>query len=156
MKIQRIIIVLIAAILLTNYSVASPTDKSKKSKKKATADVIDKALQEKTERLFLDAQRAKMIEDYETAQKQFREVLMLDPKCADAHFQLGQIYLSTGQIQLAREAAEMAVKYDPSNKWYKDFLGGILARTSPKDAIVLYRELLKQNPNERPSTIELL
>ena len=148
MKIQRIIIVLIAAILLTNYSVASPKDKSKKSKKKATADVIDKALQEKTERLFLDAQRAKMIEDYETAQKQFREVLMLDPKCADAHFQLGQIYLSTGQIQLAREAAEMAVKYDPSNKWYKDFLGGILARTSPKDAIVLYRELLKQNPND--------
>jgi len=148
MKIQRIIIVLIAAILLTNYSVASPKDKSKKSKKKATSDVIDKALQEKTERLFLDAQRAKMIEDYETAQKQFREVLMLDPKCADAHFQLGQIYLSTGQIQLAREAAEMAVKYDPSNKWYKDFLGGILARTSPKDAIVLYRELLKQNPND--------
>ena len=148
MKIQRIIIVLIAAILLTNYSVASPKDKSKKSKKKATADVIDKALQEKTERLFLDAQRAKMIEDYETAQKQFREVLMLDPKCADAHFQLGQIYLSTGQIQLAREAAEMAVKYDPSNKWYKDFLGGILARTSPKDAIVLYRELSKQNPND--------
>ncbi len=148
MKIQRIIIVLIAAILLTNYSVASPKDKSKKSKKKATADVIDKALQEKTERLFLDAQRAKMIEDYETAQKQFREVLMLDPKCADAHFQLGQIYLSTGQIQLAREAAEMAVKYDPSNKWYKDFLGGILARTSPKDAIVLYREILKQNPND--------
>jgi len=148
MKIQRIIIVLIAAILLTNYSVASPKDKSKKSKKKAAGDVIDKALQEKTERLFLDAQRAKMIEDYETAQKQFREVLMLDPKCADAHFQLGQIYLSTGQIQLAREAAEMAVKYDPSNKWYKDFLGGILARTSPKDAIVLYRELLKQNPND--------
>jgi len=148
MRIQRIIIVLVAAVLLTNYSVASPKDKSKKNKKKANAEVVDKALQEKTERLFLDAQRAKMIEDYETAQKQFREVLMLDPKCADAHFQLGQIYLSTGQIQLAREAAEMAVKYDPTNKWYKDFLGGILARTSPKDAIVLYRELLKENPND--------
>ncbi len=150
--IQRIIIVLITAFLLVNHSaVASPKDKAKKekkSKKKAAAEVIDKALQEKTERLFLDAQRAKMIEDYETAQKQFREVLMLDPKCADAHFQLGQIYLSTGQMQLAREAAEMAVKYDASNKWYKDFLGGILARTSPKDAIVLYRELLKQNPND--------
>lgn len=148
MRIQRIIIVLVAAVLLTNYIVASPKDKSKKNKKKATAEVVDKALQEKTERLFLEAQRAKMIEDYETAQKQFREVLMLDPKCADAHFQLGQIYLSTGQIQLAREAAEMAVKYDPTNKWYKDFLGGILARTSPKDAIVLYRELLKENPND--------
>jgi tetratricopeptide (TPR) repeat protein len=148
MKIQRIIIVLVAAVLLANYCIAQPKEKAKKSKKKLAANVVDKALQEKTERLFLDAQRAKMIEDYETAQKQFREVLMLDPKCADAHFQLGQIYLSTAQMQLAREAAEMAVKYDPTNKWYKDFLGGILARTSPKDAIVLYRDLAKQYPSD--------
>ncbi len=132
-------------LLLSN---AQPKKEKKQKPSKKADPAADKALQEKAERLFIDAQRAKMIEDYETAQKQFREVLMLDPACADAHFQLGQIYFSTGDLKLAGEAAELAVKHDPNNKWYKDFLGGILARTSPKEAVVLYRELVKQYPTD--------
>jgi tetratricopeptide (TPR) repeat protein len=123
-------------------------DKSYKKVKKKKDNTRSQAEQEKIERLFIDAQKAKMIEDYETAMRQFKEVIMLDPKNADAHFQLAQLYFGSGQIQTAREATEMAVKLDPTNIFYKEFLAGILSRISPKEAIPLYKELIKLNPNE--------
>lgn len=140
---------LTVAFLLSNGSTATflpQKDKTKKKKKKEA--VQSNANDAQTERLFIDAEKAKMIEDYESALRQFKEVIALDSKNADAHFQLAQLYFGSGQVQAAREAAETAVQLDQSNIFYKDFLAGILSRTSPKDAIPLYKELIKQNPNE--------
>lgn len=139
----------IAFVFLHENTIAAAPKKDKAEKKKKGKEIVrSKQEDEKIERLFIDAEKAKMIEDYETAQRQFKEIIMLDPKNADAHFQLGQLYFGSGQIQTAREAAEIAAKLDPTNIFYKEFLAGILSRTSPKDAIPLYKELIKLNPNE--------
>lgn len=151
MKIRILSIFLLASFLMANesaHALIPKKDKSSKQKKKekASSNLSAEELV-KEERLFIDAEKAKMIEDYETAQKQFKEIALQNPKNADAHFQLAQLYYGSGQVQTAREAAELAIKLDPDNLFYKEFLAGILSRISLKEAIPLYKELIKQAPS---------
>lgn len=163
MKLRYIITIFFAFIFISSVEsvLAFPTKKEKpkkekvKNNKKRKESSATSASNPEEERVFIDAEKAKMIEDYETADKKFREVLQLDKNNADAHFQLAQLSFGSGQIQAAKEHAEAALKLDPSNIFYKEFLAEMLARTSPKDAIVLYKELIKQNPNSPDAYMNL-
>lgn len=84
-----ILVVLLLAIAAGTF--AHPGDKEKKKKKKKGGETtqtskLDKSAQQKLERLFLEAEKAKVIEDWDNAIKSYNEVLATDPDNANAHF----------------------------------------------------------------------
>ncbi|MFN8311019.1 MAG: tetratricopeptide repeat protein [Chitinophagales bacterium] len=105
--------------------------------------------QAKLDRLYLDAEKAKAIEDYDLALKVFREVLKEDPKNAAAHYEVASLLFGSGKFSEALEEAQQACKLEPSNKWYLDLLAnGYLKQANTKEAIKVYEQLIKANPTE--------
>ena len=103
--------------------------------------------QAKLERLFLEAEKAKVIEDWDAATKSYREVIELDPKNANAHFQLAQIYFNQNNLTEAQKEAETATKLDDTNKWYYETLATIyMQQGKAKEATTAFEYLLKKLP----------
>lgn len=145
-----ILVVLLLAIAAGSF--AHPGDKGKKKKKKGgdktQATTLDKAAQQKLDRLFLEAEKAKVTEDWETAAKNYGEVLAIDPANANAHFQLAQIYINTRRLAEAEKEALEAVRLDEGNKWYLETLAGIyMNQGKAKEATEVFKTLITRFPN---------
>lgn len=145
-----ILVVLLLAIAAGSF--AHPGDKEKKKKKKGgdktQATTLDKAAQQKLDRLFLEAEKAKVTEDWETAAKNYGEVLAVDPANANAHFQLAQIYINTRRLAEAEKEALEAVRLDEGNKWYLETLAGIyMNQGKAKEATEVFKTLITRFPN---------
>lgn len=145
-----LVILLAAACLFTLPANAQAGKKKKKGKgdKEQTSSALSPSQQTKLERLFLEAEKAKVIEDWEAATKSYQEVVELDPKNANAHFQLAQIYFNLNKLPEAQKEAETATKLDDSNKWYYETLATIyMQQGKAKEATTAFEYLLKKFPN---------
>lgn len=147
-------ILVFLTLALTGSVTAQPAHKAEKKKRKHKSENKDKSTSldaettQRVERLFLDAERAKIIEDWETAIKDYREVLEIDGKNANAHFQLAQIFTGTAKLEEAEKEAAEAVKLDESNKWYLEMLASVyMNRGKTKEATELFKALCVKFPN---------
>lgn len=110
----------------------------------------------KVERLFLDAEKAKINEDAEDALKNYRDVLAIDKTNHNAHFQIATILFGNGKFAEAKDEVEQATKLDPKNKWYLELLANAYMRLSnTKDAIKTFEQLIKNNPNDPDNYFDL-
>ncbi len=98
-------------------TVASKTDTGNHKKQAQAQTKFDKETQEKLDRLFLDAEKDKVTEDWDDAIKSYQEVLGIDPYNADAHFQLAQIYINKNKLSDAENEVLAAIKIEIDNKW---------------------------------------
>lgn len=146
-------ILVFLSLAIGAHAFAQPTDNEKKKKKKKGADktetkTLDKSDQQKTERLFMEAEKAKVIEDWDNAIKSYKEVLATDPKNANAHFQLAQIYTNMRNLTEAEKEAAEAARLDPSNKWYLEMQSAIyMNQGKPKEATDVFKTLIAKYPN---------
>jgi len=116
-------------------------------KKGQVVALLDKATQAKVTRLFFDAEKAKVVEDWDNASKSYQDVLTIDPANADAHFQLAQICMTLKKPALAETEAVSAVKLDLGNKWYLELLANIyLNEGKVKDATETFKVLIDKFP----------
>src|ERR1700733_8011835 len=65
------------------------------------------------DRAFMEGQRAKAIEDYDEALKKFQEVLKIDPKNADAHYEASTLLFGANKYDDALVESDQAVKLSP-------------------------------------------
>lgn len=108
------------------------------------------------ERTFMEAQRAKAIEDYDEALKKFQEVTKMDPRNADAHYEISTIFYGTNRFDEALVESDQAVKLDPSNKWYLEQLAAVhMKKNNAKEAIKAYDQLIKLSPNDPDNYFDL-
>lgn len=142
------------SLVLTGSAIAQPAQKTEKKKRKHKSEnkkentSLNTETQQRVERLFMDAERAKIIEDWETAIKDYREVLEMDDKNANAHFQLAQIFTGTAKLEEAEKEAAEAVKLDEHNKWYLEMLASVyMNRGKTKEATELFKSLCIKFPN---------
>ena len=103
MRFPSNILYLLLIILSCQALALNAQDNGKKKKKKKGDDKtetgsLDKSSQQKLSRLFLEAEKAKVTEDWETAIKNYQEVVATDPNNANAHFQLSQIFYNQGKV----------------------------------------------------------
>jgi tetratricopeptide (TPR) repeat protein len=130
---------------------AQDTGRKKKKKKgedKTETSTLDKSAQQKLERLFLEAEKAKVTEDWDAAIKNYEEVIVTDPGNSNAHFQLSQIYYNQGKLTESENEALAAVKIDGNNKWYYEMLANVYMNGGkPKEAVETFKELIKKFPN---------
>ena len=156
---SAILFVFAFAFACEAFSSALPDREKKKKKKddgKSQTSKLSKADQQKAERLFLEAEKAKVTEDWENAIKSYKEVLALDVDNHNAHFQLAQIYYTQHKPEDAEKEAAEAVKLDGSNKWYIEMLASVyMAQGKSKEAIETYKTLIQKFQNNPETFLNL-
>ncbi|MFN8287614.1 MAG: tetratricopeptide repeat protein [Chitinophagales bacterium] len=144
------VIFLSATVLFISLQTqAMPDGKKKKNKgdKGQSAPAVSQKEQQKRDNVFMEAERAKVIEDWDLAIKNYLQLVELDPANSNAHFQLAQIYFNQGKMQDAEREAQLAVKLDGSNKWYQELLANLyLNEGKTKEAVETFRNLLDKFP----------
>jgi serine/threonine-protein kinase len=86
--------------------------------------------------------------DWETAEREFRLALELDPSFADAHCFFGLFLTAMGRLTEATTQMERALELDPLSFMYQSYLGIAYERSRRFDeAIVQYNKGLALEPN---------
>jgi tetratricopeptide (TPR) repeat protein len=111
------------------------------------------AITPEVERHFLAAQQAQANRDLATAEKEYKEVLRLDPRFAEAHLNLGLMYQTFGRISQAMDEFHAALKLKPNLAGAKFFLGIDYAKRGDGISAVPY---LAAASEEQPGNIDVL
>lgn len=156
--IHRSLVLTLSVILLSSsFALAGGGGKSKKKKGKTisnpTFSVVEneEAFNVKLQRTFMDAQKAKMLDNLEDALSLFQTVIRMDAKNDVSHYEVSRLYFSPsfGQQKKALEHIEEAVALKPGNKWYQMFYAEVLAADDQYEkAAGIYEKLLEQEPGE--------
>ncbi len=102
----------------------------------------------KTQEIFLDGVREKLLGNWDKAIAKFKETLEKEPTNAAAAFELARAYEAVKDLDKALSSAKNAVLWDASNIWFKKYLADLYQLTNKdKDAAVLYEQLAKSDPH---------
>lgn len=98
---------------------------------------------------FTEATRFYLFGNYVQAVTLYKECLKIRPQSSAARYQLSKVYLSAGNISLARENAKIACRLSVDNKWYYQQLGDIFQMEQKYDsALIVYTHILTINPGD--------
>ncbi len=101
------------------------------------------------EQLYIDAAKAKLLEDYPAAIEGYKKVAKLDPSNHAAMYELAVMFYGSGQNETAKQYIGNAVKLDPKNKWYLILNAEILSNLKQyNEAVKIYDQLIKTYPEE--------
>lgn len=139
--------ILASSMVFQGAAAASPHKKNKKDKSEVVHPQLSNDDQVKLERDMLDGEKYKVLEDWDNAVKSYTDALSIDPTCAEAHFQLSQIYSETHKLSDAQTEADIASRLDGSNRWYLEQLASVyLSEGKSKEAIETYKTLVQKFP----------
>lgn len=148
--IPHILLLLSVFALETGMANTPDADGKKKKGKKGETEATEAGKQQdaKLQRLLLEAEKAKVIEDWDNAIKSYQDVISANPYNSNAHFQLAQIYAGQNKMREAEEQAAVAIKIDNTNKWYFELLANIyMNQGKVKEAEETYKSLIAKFPN---------
>ncbi len=101
------------------------------------------------QKVFIEANREKILGNYENAAYLYKEVLKKDGKNHAAYYELARIHDVLDQNSEALKAIQQAIKNDGSNAWYRMFLGDVHDKRGDfKAAARVYEDLIKNEPNQ--------
>ena len=99
------------------------------------------------QKLYLEANRERILGNYSKAQELFKEVLLKDPTNHAAAFELARAYNEEEATDDALKYAKKAVELDPSNIWYQQLLADVSQKAGDdKAAASIFELLAKQEP----------
>jgi len=91
-----------------------------------------------------------------SAQEQLEQAIKLNPDLADAHYNLGNVFLRYGVLEKAFNAYEKAAQLDPRDVRFANNLGHLMMqRDRNKDAEVIFHRVIERNPYHAPATANL-
>ena len=106
--------------------------------------------------LFLEANRIKLLGDYNSALLQYYKCLEINPLSAVSMSEISQINEQLNNYPTALKYAKMAVETEPDNKWYQYHLAQLYLSNKDYDkAIEVYSLLHKSDPNNHEVTFFL-
>ena len=144
---MRGLVILLSLVLVLGSCKSGAKVTAAKKKNQPAVSHLDKATQSKQDRLFLEAEKAKVIEDWDNAIKSYNDVLATDPNNANAYFQIAQVYSSQSKLPEAEKYASAAAKLDGGNKWYLEMLAGIYMNEGKvKEATETFKALVEKFP----------
>ena len=99
-----------------------------------------------TQKIFIDANKEKILGNYENAVYLFKEVLKRDNKNHAALYELARIYDVQKKNDKALHSIKEALSITPENVWYEMFLADIHDKMGkPKEAAKVYEKLVEQD-----------
>lgn len=153
MKYSKYSIWIFFLLLLPIFSYGGKKDKKKKNNQEKLSESEKVAI----ENLYLEATKAKILEDFQEAVNKFEKVVRLDPNNSAAFYELALLFYQSKQLEEANSYVNEAVeKDDTKNKWYLILQGEINSRLGKnKEAATSYSKLLEYYPNEIDYYFEL-
>lgn len=153
MKYSKYSIWILFLLLLPLFSYGGKKDKKKKNNQEKLSESEKVAI----ENLYLEATKAKILEDFQEAVNKFEKVVRLDPNNSAAFYELALLFYQSKQLEEANSYVNEAVeKDDTKNKWYLILQGEINSRLGKnKEAATSYSKLLEYYPNEIDYYFEL-
>lgn len=134
--------------LVTLFSACSGTEEVASSSKEPETIKLSEGQRRSFSKLFIDANRAKILGNYGEALNTFKQALTIDPSSSATMYEIARIYADDGNFPAALTYAENAVKYNGSNVWYKEFLAQLYAETGRMDeSIEVYKSIIEEQPN---------
>lgn len=131
------------------------TNAKDKGNKKAKHTLTEEQLSKVTI-LLLDAEKAKLIEDFPAAVAKYNEILDVDKKNDNAYYQLAALHFATNKLNDAEFEAEQAIKINAENKWYWELLAKIQMKSeNTKAAIKTYESLIQKYPLDADNYFDL-
>jgi tetratricopeptide (TPR) repeat protein len=101
----------------------------------------------RSQELFIEANKFRLLGNQEKAIETFQEILKKDRQNHAAAFELARIYAEQNNNSEALNLAKQAVSAQPGNAWYQRFLADMYQRGSMfKEAAAIYEQLTTQNP----------
>lgn len=98
---------------------------------------------------FTEATKFYLFGNYTQAIGLYRECLKIRPASAAVYYQLGRIFLISGNPSLAREFSKKAVLFDGKNTWYLQQLADLYQYEKKNDsAVIIYKSLLELKPDD--------
>jgi len=99
------------------------------------------------DQMFMDANKEKLLGNEEKAKSAFRAILEKYPNNPPAAYELSRLLLKTDSTEQAIVQAELAVREDLTNKWYKIYLGDLYNQVGNFSAGVdLFDLLIESEP----------
>jgi tetratricopeptide (TPR) repeat protein len=110
----------------------------------------------KATELFQEAYRLAQLNHLDAAVLQYQKVIAADPSLAQAHFNLGKVYLDQQQYERAIVANETALAIQPDYLNARLNYAVALQRAGyAQDAVEHYKKVLERNPNEEMAHLGL-
>jgi len=92
---------------------------------------------------FSEATKMFIFGDYGRAANLYRECLKYEPESGAVHYQLAELYLKAGDLEMADQFSRKAYFFSPENKWIAIQRANILQAEQKYDsAIIIYKTLL--------------
>jgi len=135
-------------ITIVFFSSCKTSPKGTSSSKGSTAVKGDK---EKVafEVKFFDANREKILGNYDNAELLFLQALQIDPKSAASSYELANIYSIRKERSKAVTFSKNAATLEPSNVWYQLLYADCLKQNKqPVEVAEVYKRLVKDNPDK--------
>lgn len=100
------------------------------------------------QKVFIEAQREKFLENYENAAFLYKEVLKRDKENDAAAYELARVYDTLNNDDKAIKSIKMAISLDNKNIWYQQLLADLYKKTNRNgEAATIFENLVKENPN---------
>ncbi|MBK8143556.1 MAG: tetratricopeptide repeat protein [Bacteroidetes bacterium] len=132
--------------LLASCSVSKKS--SIPSTPKSTSVKDSKRAKEQDMALFLDAERARLMGNFQEALKLYTEYIGKNAGNATAFYNVSRIYYHNKEINLAIKYAEKATQLDPGNKYFQEFYIQMLVyNNNTQKAESQFNTLIEKNPS---------
>jgi tetratricopeptide (TPR) repeat protein len=100
------------------------------------------------ERVFFDANKEKMLGNYDLAETQFAKALTIDPNSAATMYELANIYAFQNNKNQSLFYSKKAAASDPKNVWYQLLYAQCLKENKqPGEVVNVYERLVKDHPD---------
>ena len=99
------------------------------------------------EKVFIEANRERLLENYDNAEALYKQVLKRDKNNDAAAYELARIYDLKTEEDKAIKSIKEAIEWAPDNLWYKKFLADIYQKIGRhKEAAEVYETLAEAEP----------
>ncbi|MEI7594315.1 MAG: tetratricopeptide repeat protein [Bacteroidota bacterium] len=99
------------------------------------------------EEAFYAATKARILENFEEAQKLYAECIKINPNSDAALYELSKLRIQTKNFKEALDLIKKAIKIDDSNIWYKITYAEVLSKMGDfAGSADVYEEITKRNP----------
>lgn len=98
---------------------------------------------------FIDANRERILGNYDKAIPIYEEILKKDEDNHAAAYELARAYMAQETFDKAVRYAKTAIDLEPANVWYQQFLAGLYQEIGQnEEAAKIYERLVKQEPEK--------
>ncbi len=105
-------------------------------------------LEVNNQKIFIEANKQKILENYEMAASLFKEVLKTNPENHAAAYELARVYDVMDNDEKALNSIKIAVNLQPENMWYQLFLADVYDKAKKYDgAADIYKRMVEKYPS---------